>query len=121
MPNPIIGALVALPLLAAAFWTTERFWPARAQLRWRRDTPTDLAYWFLTPVVTKTIARAAVVIAVVLLALAAGVRPDAESIRAFAAHGRGSLAQRQPVWLQALEVVLIGDFIGYWMHRLFHG
>jgi sterol desaturase/sphingolipid hydroxylase (fatty acid hydroxylase superfamily) len=121
MPNPLIATLVALPVLALGFWTVERCWPARAQPRWRRDTPTDVAYWFLTPLVTKAIARAAVVVAVVLLALAAGVRPDGESIRAFAAHGRGSLAQRQPVWLQAIEVVLIGDFIGYWVHRLFHG
>jgi sterol desaturase/sphingolipid hydroxylase (fatty acid hydroxylase superfamily) len=117
----VIATLVALPVLALLFWAVESSWPARAQKRWRSDTPTDLAYWFLTPLVTKAISRAAVVVAVVALALAAGVRPDGESIRAFAAQGRGSLAQRQPVWLQALEVVLIGDLVGYWVHRLFHG
>lgn len=29
--------------------------------------------------------------------------------------------RRQPAWLQAIEVLLIGDFVGYWTHRLFHG
>lgn len=121
MPNPFVASLVALPVLALGFWGVERLWPARAQPRWRRDTPTDLVYWFLTSLVTKAIARGAVVLAVVLLALAGGVPFDAGALRAFAEHGRGSLAQRQPVWLQALEVLVFGDFVGYWMHRLFHG
>jgi sterol desaturase/sphingolipid hydroxylase (fatty acid hydroxylase superfamily) len=35
-------------------------------------------------------------------------------------HGHGALAG-QPLWLQALEIFVVGDFLGYWQHRLFHG
>ena len=34
-------------------------------------------------------------------------------------RGFGPLG-RQPIWLQTIEVYLLGDFIGYWTHRLFH-
>jgi sterol desaturase/sphingolipid hydroxylase (fatty acid hydroxylase superfamily) len=34
---------------------------------------------------------------------------------------RDTLLGRQPLWLQALEMLVIGDFIGYWTHRWFHG
>jgi sterol desaturase/sphingolipid hydroxylase (fatty acid hydroxylase superfamily) len=34
-------------------------------------------------------------------------------------HGFGPVAL-QPVWLQLIEIYLMFDFIGYWMHRLFH-
>jgi sterol desaturase/sphingolipid hydroxylase (fatty acid hydroxylase superfamily) len=46
---------------------------------------------------------------------------DAASLRAFAASGRAGLLQRQPAWLQVAEVLLLGDLLGYWSHRLFHG
>ena len=28
---------------------------------------------------------------------------------------------RLPLWLQAIAILLLGDLIGYWMHRGFHG
>lgn len=34
-------------------------------------------------------------------------------------HGFGPAAML-PGWLQAVFVVVIGDFVGYWMHRAFH-
>src|SRR5690606_3852647 len=27
----------------------------------------------------------------------------------------------QPLWLQAIEILVIGDLVAYWMHRWFHG
>ena len=122
MPRTLLSTLLALPLLALVLWPIERFWPARpGQRRLRADLPTDLTYWFMTPVVTRAVAHAAVVVAVVMLAVAAGAPLEGDAIRTFAAHGRGGLVQRQPVWLQALEVVVLGDLVGYWTHRLFHG
>jgi sterol desaturase/sphingolipid hydroxylase (fatty acid hydroxylase superfamily) len=29
--------------------------------------------------------------------------------------------RRQPLGLQIFEVLLLGDLVGYWVHRLFHG
>jgi sterol desaturase/sphingolipid hydroxylase (fatty acid hydroxylase superfamily) len=111
---------VGLILLALLFWPLERLRPARIQPWWRRDAPTDLAYWFFTPLVTRAITRGSLVVAVVLLAFLAGVPLDRDHVRAFAA-GSGRGLGRQPVWLQVLEVLLLGDLIGYWSHRLFHG
>jgi sterol desaturase/sphingolipid hydroxylase (fatty acid hydroxylase superfamily) len=34
--------------------------------------------------------------------------------------GFGPLS-RLPLWLQAIVILVLGDFIGYWMHRAFHG
>jgi sterol desaturase/sphingolipid hydroxylase (fatty acid hydroxylase superfamily) len=34
-------------------------------------------------------------------------------------HPAGAIS-RQPSWLQAIEVLLFGDLVGYWIHRLFH-
>jgi sterol desaturase/sphingolipid hydroxylase (fatty acid hydroxylase superfamily) len=111
---------VALALLALLFWPLERLRPSQPQPAWRSDTPTDVAYWFFTPLVTRAITRASLIIAVVVLAFAAGVPIDRDHVRAFAA-GSGRGLGRQPVWLQVVEVLLLGDVIGYWSHRLFHG
>jgi sterol desaturase/sphingolipid hydroxylase (fatty acid hydroxylase superfamily) len=113
--------LVALAVLAALFGVIERAWPAiRGQRRWRPDTRTDIAYWFFTPLVTRAVSRVAVVVAVVLLAAAAGVPLDRAHVQAFAARTRHGAASA-PLWLQAVTVLLVGDLIGYWSHRLFHG
>lgn len=107
-------------VLAAVFGLAERLWPAKAGQRLLREGwGLDLAYWFFTPLVTKAVTRAAVILAVVCLALAAGVELRRESVLAFL--DRPSAAKLQPRWLQVLEVLVIGDFLGYWMHRAFHG
>jgi sterol desaturase/sphingolipid hydroxylase (fatty acid hydroxylase superfamily) len=119
--GPTVGGVVAGLLLAAAvLGPLERLRPAlKGQRVLRRGFRTDLGYWFFTPLVTRALTRAAVVAAVVLLALRAGVPLDREHLRAFA-EGSGRAIQAQPLWLQALEVLLLGDLVGYGMHRLFH-
>jgi sterol desaturase/sphingolipid hydroxylase (fatty acid hydroxylase superfamily) len=116
----LTGVAVGLLLAAAVLGTLERLSPAAKGQRVLRDgVRTDLAYWFFTPLVTRALTRAAVVMAVVVLAWRAGVPLDRESVRAFA-QGSGRALQAQPLWLQALEVLLLGDLIGYATHRLFH-
>jgi sterol desaturase/sphingolipid hydroxylase (fatty acid hydroxylase superfamily) len=122
MSPTLASALTALVILTVVFWPLERLWPARpGQARWRRDHPTDLAYWFFTPLVTRAVTRASLIVAVVVMAVAMGVPLDAASLREFAVAGRGGLVQQQPTWLQVAEVLLLGDLIGYASHRLFHG
>ncbi len=121
MEPTLAGTIFAFLLLGAILWPIERFFPSiRGQRLWRSGIKTDLAYWFFTPLVTKALTRGALVVAVVLLALAAGIRLDKEHIQAFL-HDPSRRVQRQPAGLQVLEVLLLGDLLGYWTHRLFHG
>ena len=116
LPSVVIG----FAIVGAILWPLEWCRPAVAgQPRWRRDVGTDLLYWLFTPLVSGTIARLAVVVAIVLLALRAGTTLDRSSIQAWV--WAGGIVQRQPTWLQVIEVLLIGDLIGYATHRLFHG
>lgn len=118
MAPTIAGIFAALIVVGAGMLVIERLWPARRgqRLLFRRQWLLDLAYWFFTPVVTRAISHAGVVVAVVMLALVAGWKLDPETIGA----GFGPIAV-QPRWVQAIALVVLLDFVGYWMHRLFHG
>ena len=121
MGPTLAGVVFGLVLLAALLWPIERAWPALpGQPLWRRGIRTDLAYWFFTPLVTKSITRGGLVVAVLLLALGTGVPLDRGHVQAFFT-GADQLVRRQPMGLQVLEVLLLGDLVGYWTHRLFHG
>jgi len=121
MGPTLVGIVAGFLLVAAVVWPLERLFPSiRGQRVWRTGIRTDLAYWFFTPLVTRGLTRATVLVAAVLVALAAGVPLDREHVQAFFADP-GRLVRRQPAALQVLEVLLLGDFLGYWTHRLFHG
>jgi len=112
-----IGVVVVFGVLAAFFGWMESRWPSSPRPASRRGKWLDVSYWlFMAPIVTKGLERAAIVVAVIILAIIAQRPLEREAILA----GFGPLS-RQPFWLQAIEVLLMGDFIGYWMHRLFHG
>lgn len=109
---PTIASVAAgLLLLGLLFGLLERARPAIARrpfLRW--GLLTDVAYSSFTPLVTKAITRTAVAVALVLLALASGVRMNGDAVRAFfASSSSASPLRLQPVWLQVLEVLLLGD------------
>lgn len=121
MGPSLAGVVAGFLLLGALLWPLEKTWPAiRGQKVRRRGFGTDVTYWLFTPLVTKVITRVAVVVALVPLVMLAGIPLDREHVQAFFAHP-GRAVQRQPVALQILEVLLLGDFIGYWVHRFFHG
>jgi sterol desaturase/sphingolipid hydroxylase (fatty acid hydroxylase superfamily) len=119
--SPTLGSVVVgFALVGAILWPLEWWRPAvPGQSRWRRDSRTDLFYWAFTPLVSGGVSRVAVIVAVVLLALSAGVPLERSAIDAYVRAG--GAVQRQPTWLQVVEVLLIGDLIGYWTHRWFHG
>lgn len=118
--TPGIGRLlIGLLVMAVVFGLLERFAPAVAgQPRWRRDSGTDVAYWFFTPLVTKSLTALAIGIALVAVATLHGVPFDREHLEAFLAP-RGWIAE-QPGWLQAVEFLLLADLIAYGMHRWLH-
>lgn len=102
-------------VLGLAFFLVEKLFPAvRNKPLWRKDSGTDLIYWFFTPIVTKTITRAVTFVALVVAALLLG-----RSLDTSLTHGFGPLAA-QPPGLIALEMLLAGDLVAYWVHRFFH-
>lgn len=104
----MVRAVVAFLMLAALFWLIEAIWPEdRTQPKWRSDSFTDLIYWVFDGIVTKFVTTVVVVIAIVVATLTLP-------------HSEFSWISAQPAWLQALEILVLGDLIGYWVHRLFH-
>lgn len=110
--------VVALIVLAGVFFLLQRLWPAQRQRRTVRDTVTDVAYLLFNPWVTKTISKVAVAVVVgIVAALATGARGRAEILVAFS---QGSPIGQLPALPQALLLVVVSDFLGYWIHRGLH-
>lgn len=118
--GPSFGSLVVgLVVLGLVFLVIESISPAvPSQPRWRRDTRTDLVYWFFTPLMAKGVSRIAIIAAAVAIAVLARVPLDREHIEAFIQ--RPNWLSRQPVALQILAVLFVGDLLAYGSHRLFH-
>lgn len=113
--RPIIGIAVSLLVVGGALALLERLFPALPGRRlWNAESRTNLAYWFFSPLVTKAIAKGVTAVLVVALVLALG-----RKLGPGLAEGYGPLA-RQPLALATLELLLVGDFVGYWVHRAFH-
>lgn len=112
----LIGTLLALAVLALCFGVLERWRPAVPGQRWlRAGVRVDLLYWLLTPVLTRTVTRVGVVLALVPLFALLGRPLTRESLLA----GVGPLAQSS-LPAQALAIIVLGDLVGYWLHRWFH-
>jgi sterol desaturase/sphingolipid hydroxylase (fatty acid hydroxylase superfamily) len=115
MAQKLAGLFIAFAVLAALFWIVQSLWPSvRGQKILRKGFFTDCVYWLWTPIVTRAITP--ITIAIALIPLAALYGTDLRSI----VHGHGFLAA-QPLWAQGLEIFVVGDFLGYWQHRMFHG
>ena len=109
---------VALVLLSAFFFLVESLFtatPGQPMSYRRRGFATDVLYWFVTPLVTKSIAQ--VGLAVILVVM---FRENIRDVQTFLAD-RETWLTWQPVGLQAIEMLIVGDYIGYWVHRWFHG
>jgi len=110
------AVLIGFLVLALAFGIIERLLPAnRAQKILRPGFATDLIYWFTTPFLTRTVTQIGVIIALIPLFTLLGRPLTKESILA----GYGIVSD-WPLGMQAFAMIVIGDFVGYWMHRAFH-
>ena len=111
----IVGILIALAGVGALLYASERLFSAvRGQRLWRRDSGVDLLYWLITPLVIRAVSKI-LAFGVAVIALAVLDR----QIGARTADGFGPVAQ-QPQWLMLLELLVLGDLTGYWVHRWFH-
>ncbi|MPZ14414.1 MAG: sterol desaturase family protein [Chloroflexi bacterium] len=113
----IVSVAIALVVLSVLFFFIERQVSPRRPGR-RPGLATDVLYWFVTALLTKPISSTAVIVVAVGLALASGVALNREAVTAFLE--RDTLVRQQPGWLQAVELVILLDFVAYWMHRAFH-
>ena len=110
----LVGLAIAFGGLTLLYWVIARFWPSvPGQKILRRGFWTDCVYWLWTPIVTRAIVPIAIGITILPLIAIYGL-----SFKTLA-QGHGVLSF-QPLWLQGIEVFVIGDFLGYWQHRLFH-
>jgi sterol desaturase/sphingolipid hydroxylase (fatty acid hydroxylase superfamily) len=117
MPPTIQGLVIGFVVLFLIFRALQWLRPREKRLAvLRRGFWTDLAYWAFTPIVTRAITRLSVIIVIVPVALLAYGKVDKDLL----ANGFGP-ASRLPLWVQAAGILVLGDFIGYWMHRAFHG
>jgi len=107
--------LLVLLLLAVVFGTVQALRPANRGLRkpWR-DTGVDLAWGLLGPLVSKPFARLVTFLAVLGLAVRMGWPLNHSLVEGFGPLGA------QPAWLQAVALLGVLDFAGYWTHRLAH-
>jgi sterol desaturase/sphingolipid hydroxylase (fatty acid hydroxylase superfamily) len=113
----LLGLAIAFAILFVVFRALELFRPRERRLPiFRRGFLTDGAYWLFTPFITKAVTRVCVAGVVIPFALIVYGKMDKELLM----HGFGPLS-RLPLWAQAIGILVIGDFVGYWMHRAFHG
>jgi sterol desaturase/sphingolipid hydroxylase (fatty acid hydroxylase superfamily) len=106
-------AAVGFLMFAAVLWPLERLRPSPGRVL-RKGFGTDLLFWAFTPMVGKAVTYAIVSAVFAGLMVLGGCDPDLTST-----SGRGPLG-RQPLWLQAVEVLVLADFVFYWVHRGFH-
>jgi len=117
----LLTVTLALLVAGAVFTVVERRWaalPGRSALS-RRGQATDLAYWFVNPFVTRMMIKAGTIAGVVLVALALGAPLGDGKLQPWI-EARRTVVSLQPRWLQAVELLILVDFLGYWGHRLFH-
>ena len=113
LPGFIVGVLI----LALSFSLLERLFPSLLAPRkgtFRPGAFTDLGYLFFNAFITKQLIR---FFNLVLLGL--GMLLVSGSFDRSLLDGHGILMQ-QPPYLLLVEMILLADFITYWMHRLLH-
>jgi sterol desaturase/sphingolipid hydroxylase (fatty acid hydroxylase superfamily) len=116
METRFIRTLVLFFVLAIVFGILEHFWPSIPnQPKLRRGLGVDILYWFFTPLVSQILVMIAVAMVLLPFYVLLGRSLDINSILA----GYGPVA-KIPLWQQGLIVIILGDFMGYWTHRLNH-
>lgn len=118
MSASLTSTLIGFAVLSLFFGLLERFLGRARGPLLRRGWLTDMGYFLLTPLVTRVLSKAGILLPLALL-LWCGVA-SVEDLKQQSYAGFGPLS-RQPLWLQAVEIYVLADFVGYWSHRLFHG
>lgn len=116
----IVSVALGGIVLGLAFALLERRRPVTPGGFWTRpDFRTDVGWWFVTPLATRAVSKLAVIAAIVLLAVVTGLPLDGAELREALARPRGLVAT-WPTWVQVVAVLVLGDLVGYAVHRAFH-
>ncbi|MGZ8828744.1 MAG: sterol desaturase family protein [Thermoanaerobaculia bacterium] len=107
---PLVVALFALSLVFALLERVAGALPSKRLLR--RERAVDFAYWFFTPWVSKTAGLAAAFLSIGAVAGIVCLAGGSQASPAWFEH--------QHVALQIVELLVIGDLLGYASHRFFH-
>lgn len=113
---PSLSKLLTLVVvLPTAFLLLEYVFPARPRLSvpWRSFF-VNLVYWFFNPLVMQVVSKLGVCLVCLVACLALGWEVNASILDGFGPLGA------QPLWLQAIEMLVFADFVDYWTHRWFH-
>ena len=105
-------------VLALTFSLLTHFWACNPGKPWwrKRELVTDICYWFFVPFFAR-------VFRIGLLVVGAGFFfniHDADELTAFYDNGHGPLSTL-PLAVQVILLLVITDFMLYWLHRMFHG
>lgn len=119
MAASVLSVAVGLVVLGAVFGLLERLVPAVAgQPRIRSGTWVDVGWFFVTPLVSKTVSRMAIVLILVAVAMSSGVPFRLDALQEFLAP-RPALAAL-PWGVQLALLLLVADLCGYASHRWLH-
>ncbi len=103
-----IGQWAEAPLLAALiFVPLERLWPWRRQQVLRQGWTADLAYVSVNGLF-------------VWLGISAVLVAATAAQRFAVPAGMTAFVSKQPLWLQTIAALMVGDFCLYWAHRALH-
>lgn len=116
MQERFLRTLFLFVLLTGVFGVLEKMFPSvRNQPKFRRGVWVDTFYWFFTPMATQILDIAAMAVLFLPIYFLLGRSLAMEDVL----KGYGPLAQL-PIWKQGLIAIVVGDFFGYWVHRLNH-
>lgn len=119
MAASVLSVAIGLVLLGVVFGVLEGIVPAVAgQPRMRRGTWLDVGWFFVTPLVSKTVSRIAILLTLVAVAMASGVPFRLDALQEFLAP-RPALATL-PWGVQLVLLLLVADLCGYASHRWLH-
>jgi sterol desaturase/sphingolipid hydroxylase (fatty acid hydroxylase superfamily) len=107
--------IISFLILFIIFTILEKLFPAiRTKRVFREGFKLDLLYWVVAPTINAAIKNGSAIIVIILTATILGLKLDRDIVQGF-----GPIRQ-QPAGLVIVEMLLLGDFIGYWTHRWFH-
>jgi sterol desaturase/sphingolipid hydroxylase (fatty acid hydroxylase superfamily) len=131
-PNPlglIVAFLIAVGLFGGLELAVRKGWLGRRERdldprfarrkRSFRELVQDVLYWTVAPLLSRNFVRIGVGIVLVLAAWHFG-RGEAGVKGMLAFFQAHSPISRLPFVLELLLGLFVGDFMGYWSHRLFH-
>jgi sterol desaturase/sphingolipid hydroxylase (fatty acid hydroxylase superfamily) len=108
--------LLWLAGLAVLFTVLSKLFPCNPeQPLTRKDTLTDILYFFIAPILNRF--AYVIYIGAGVFFIFHGAPP--EDIGSYLKTGFGPLAEL-PIWIQTAIMFIVSDFLLYWLHRWFH-